>query len=347
MRLSEKLPYCIPIFLTLIVSSAIALHYKAPIGADVQFHLKIAEVWARGENGMMSTLPMTVNKLPYPPLIHWILVPAVWLGAELAYAAFVQALLLPSALAASMFIMWKKIGAEAALIGGFLMMGSFAFTDRAGQVNPQALDFILLPLAMLFCIDGRNLDRANLGFIVTSSLMIWNHGVVGAAALGGLFVWKIWKKDFKPILASLIMSLPIIAVTLSYLPSALISMSGGFENLQEKFFWQNPVLFVLDYQRLIAVGFPLALLRIVRRKNDELTQVSLLSLGAMGVMILPWADRFFQYSTIPLSFIVVPSIIRNNLKIKLIAIYAITIAFCILYATMWVWLMWNQYDVRT
>jgi len=56
-----------------VLSVSVALSYPVPIGADIRFHLEIARVWASGMNGMFSDVALNVNKMPYPPLFHWLL----------------------------------------------------------------------------------------------------------------------------------------------------------------------------------------------------------------------------------------------------------------------------------
>lgn len=325
--------------------AAIFLVYQAPIGVDVQFHLKIAEVWARGEDGMFAKIALDTNKIPYPPLLHWILVPAVLLNSEILYAAVLQIFFLPLAVASSMFLVWKHYGRQAAMLEGLLLLGSFAFVDRAMQVNPQALDLMLLPLAFYTFLKK---DRD--GCVIVSLLMILNHGIVGLAAIGGMLLLQLHRKDYKTLLYFSLSSLSILGSQLWYLPQALARMSSGFETLQEAQFWNNPVVFTVLYQRLITVGFLIGLILTLyhfdkHKPLDDMTKLSLATIGTLAIMLPFWADRFVQYSTIPLSLLIIGQVVRSKPRQKELWQYGILLCFIAFYAAMWLWLFVGLYQI--
>lgn len=342
MKLSDS-KYWLPVFLALAISCSISLRYMAPIGYDFSFHLEIARVWSRGELGMLSDLPMRVNKMPYPPLFHLILVPSVWLNIEIEFAAVLQAFFYPLAVASMMWLWWKK-DKMSSLVAGLLVMGSYAFFDRSIQVIPQALDMILLPLIIYYSLHG------NRRFIPLSALLIYNHGLVSLALLGGLYVWEWRKQRIKNVAYSLLQALPIIAISAYYFLDAFSRFTGSYETLQELQFWTNP-LFSLSYLRLLFLGIPLAIYLLIaelpHRLKDlsDLEKISLLTLGSMLVLVPSWADRFLQFSTIPLTILLVETISRAKQPKRDLWLYGVLFSFIIFYATLWIWLFADIYFV--
>jgi len=335
----KNLKYLTPVFLALIFSIALAAYYQTPIGADVHFHQEIADSWRRGELGMFSDVVMDMNKLPYPPLQHFLMIaiPPI----------FLQILMLPLAVASMSYLYWKD-DKFSALLAGALVMGSYAFVDRAIQVNPQAITMILLPLALHSALRQKNdAMRQNKLLIATSTLMIWNHGLVSLACLGGIFLFLIARRHYKSLSWILLFSLPIIASQLYYLPSALQHFAGGFENLQEQQFWSNPLTFTALYQRIISLGFPIVsyLFWIKNTRQSDSNNLMLLTLFSMSVMILPWGDRFIQLSTIPLTYIIIDFIKNTGRKKRELWLYGITLAFVMFYATLWLWMMVDNFYV--
>ena len=146
-----------------------------------------------------------------------------------------------------MSLYWKSDKTKA-LILGFLALGSYAFMDRVIQVQPQALDFVLLPLA---------LSSNGLLFVVASVLMFWNHGYYGLFAVGGLLLYHLIRKDWKLPVSYLLLIFPMLLLLLEY-SSGIFRFTGGFENIQESQFWSNPLIFTVLYQRFLVFGYGVA-----------------------------------------------------------------------------------------
>jgi hypothetical protein len=354
----DDLKYFVPVFAAFAFTLSLSLWYNAPIGDDIKFHLKVAESWARGELGMFSAEALSMNRLPYPPLFHLLLMPSVWLGIEIPFAAFLQILLFPAAVLSLELLFWRQGMKFESLLAGALVLGSHAFFDRAVQVAPQALDMILLP----FAIYGVVSKKRNC-LVVSSTLMIYNHGFVALAILGGLFLFEILRRNYRPVLTALALVAPILLVSLPYLPQSLSFFGGKYENSQEAQFWFNPLYFTVMYQRLLFTGFfvPFSYfsrgiinvlegwadigLKYFWMKWTDMEKASLLTLGSMAVMVLPWADRFTQYSTIPLTVFLVGMIMRSKPRIRDAWQYLIVISALLFYATIWIWLFANQFAV--
>lgn len=342
----KNLGFWFPVIAAFIITFTIAMWYRYPIGVDWQFHLRIAEAWARGENGMFTELVMRINKMPYPPLQHWLLLPAVWSPDEYFATALFQMFQLPLAVFAIMFALWKiDDNKYSAVFAGMLVMGSFAYLDRTLSVSPQGLNFIFLPLAMLFFVK-RRLKLAT----AFSTAMIYTHGVVGICLLGGIWLWALKKRQWLYIILPIILALPVILPTVPYLVTGWNRMAGGAENDQEIEFWASPLMFTVTYLRLPIIGFPLSLFLIYKwRKHDEggevveLQKIAILTLVGMLVMFYPWADRYVQCSAIPLSMLIAPIAARS--KYRQTWFLGVYFAFLFMYVALWLWLAFDFYTI--
>jgi hypothetical protein len=283
------------VVVALALTVATAITYRSAVGVDVVFHVAIARIWASGQDGMVSSLVLSTNGIPYPPLFHWLLVPSVWLHAEGAFTLALQVVLYPLIVAIIMFVVKKLRNTEEALLTGLLLLGSLAFYDRAAQVIPQAIDMLLFPL-LVYC----HLKDKRWSFVTVASLMIWNHGPVALIFIGGILLRQLPKK-WKIVLAITLITLPIWAITLPYLPG-LARVSTGFQTDQERGFWTSPT-FTLIYLGPMLTFSLLFLFENVKnyRKLDELDKSMLWTAASLLIMVAPWADRFLQYLTIPLA----------------------------------------------
>ena len=341
-RLSSLL-YLSPVFAALVFTVLLTLAYDRPVGADYWFHLDIARAWARGENGWMRAVAL--NGMPYPPLFHFILVPSVWLGQEILFGRILQVVLLPSAVASMSYFFWVWKGRVFGLLSGALVLGSYAFVDRSMQVAPQSLDMILLPLIVLFALRNRVAQ-----FVVLSVLLVFNHGTVSILILSGLFVYDVMKKHYRPWLYVCMGSLVVILYSSYYFLDSLALMTGRMENLQEIQFWSNPLFFILGYQRLIALGFPILAWNVYRKRVDGLGSTQLADVAALMVfslvpMILPWADRFVQYTTIPLTMLIVEHYARSSRREREIWKISSVLALTLMLFTLIIWVVADSYYV--
>lgn len=330
----ERIKPWIPVSLAFLISVFIALYYRVPIGEDIHFHLKIVQEFVdKGILGWFSDTAMQQNKMPYPPFLHIVLlaVPPI----------VIQCCLFPLAV----WSFSRLYTGKDRLLAGVLVMGSYAYIDRVIQVNPQAITMILLPLAIRFYL---NVEENKSGFIAASSLMIWNHGLVALSCLGGMFFLMLNRRQYKVLALILLLSSPVLATTIYYLPASLGKFSSGFENNQERQFWNNPSLFTALYQRLISTGFILVAALLMRRRAvTEMEKVSLMTLLSMALMVIPWADRFVQFSTIPLSILIMEDAAKRKWKGREAWTWAITLCFMLMYLTLWLWLIADAYYIAS
>jgi len=239
-----------------------------------------------------------------------------------------------------MFLMWKHYEDQTlVLTTGLLAMGSYAFVDRAMIVAPQALNMIFLPLVFYFY-----LKRQTTYFALFAGLMVWNHGFAALPCLGGICIYALMKRNWKPVLLLVLVSLPMVVPCIPYVFSGWSRMSGGYETMQEQIFWTNPLHSILAYQRLICVGLPLAVYFVWRwKERSELEKICLLTVASMAVMILPWADRFLQFSTIPLAVLLSSYFMKS--KWRELWLNIVVVLFILFYLTLWLWVFADFYVV--
>lgn len=322
----------LPVLLAFAITVPLTYVNGLNIGVDIFFHLKIAESWASGQLGMFSNVVMNENHFPYPPLFHFMLVPGVWLGIESLWTSVFQVALLPCAVASFMFLVYKLRGVTSAFYGGLLLLGSVAFLDRVIQPQPQALDFVLLPLAFYYCL--KKLDGK---FCLVSVLMVWNHGLVSLAALGGALLAQIKRRRWKVLLVFLLGSSFILGVSAVYLYSGLGNYGARVDTNQEYLFWHDSY-FVPEYAGLLSLGFVVGGWMIYQRiKGKPLSAVSklaLLTIASTAVMIPVWADRWLQYCSIPLALLILEGAHEANWKVQLLLKAAIILAVAIMFMEM-------------
>lgn len=333
MRL-PKLALILPIFLAFFFTLAVSLSFTHSVGVDIHFHLDIAEQYAQGNFIEAAQVSLHVDKLIYPPLFHFLLVPSIWLGAAYPFTLVLQALFLPLAVFTFEYLTAKTLGYETAFVGGFLVLGSLAYVDRAIQAIPHSVDMILLPLAILFSL--RNLDRK---FLVASVVMVWNHGLVSLSALGGALLRKLWRREWRVIAIFLLGSGVILVLSFVYLPSALQGYGSGFCTEQEKAFWLTPIQFFITYVGLLTLGFAVIgyrLLKWIRGvKPSSLSLISMATVATTAIMIPVWADRWVQYSSVPLALLMLEVYAETKSYIRFLYTSLIVLYFVWTYSILW------------
>jgi len=320
-----------------------SLRYDKPVGTDlIAFHMKVVKEWASGKNGMFAPIVMRINKMPYPPLFHLIFVPSFWMGIEYEFARLIQALLLPSALIGSVWVMRKHSGEEAGLYCGMFLLGSLAFTDRLLQAIPQSLDFVLFPIAV-YAYLGKHRKT----FVLTSLAMIYNHGFVALAFIGGLCLLALIEKRKTEVFSIGVFSTPVILPSLFFLVPTLLNWSTLGETPQEKAFIANPVAFMATYLGFLTVGFALAFYLIFfrRKQLSPLDKICLLTFASLLVMAPIWVDRWIGYVVIPLAFLLSNHITKLETRWKIILIPFVVMGFLFFYSFPWLWLINNTIHV--
>ena len=320
---------------------AITLSYSVPVAWDPYFHLGIAEVWARGECGMFSELPMRINHMPYPPLFHLMLVPSVWLRQQYTFVRLLQCVFYPLIIGSSMLTVWKHKGKKPAVITGMLLMSCVGVFDDGFQVIPQALDMMLLPVAFHFFLTEKKLP-----FVAVCTLMIYNHGIASAAYIGGLVLMTLIENRKKQFFSIISLSLPVMVPLLIYIPPALSGTWGGFTDTKvEMTFWQNPLLLTLWYLGPLAFAIPLVAWKSFHW--NELARYDKALVLTVYVLFLPmivvWPDRCLSHSAVPLSLIVAPKLANWKHRKALYPILAVT--FVVFQTMPWVWLVTRDFAI--
>jgi len=335
--LSKFLPHLI-FLLGLSLSLAASIFTPAPIGVDFYFHLDVARVWASGQNGMFSEVVMRVNRFPYPPLFHWILVPAIWLGQECFFGRLLQAFFYSGILLWNMVFAFKHghehnpDDARMASYMGMLLMSNVAFIDSAIQARPQSLDMLLLPFLLNFFLTD-----SWLGFTLLSSLMVWNHGVAALALTYALFLVKV--KDRKWLKAILLFGLLTAFVTgtsVWHAGGALAKWKGTWDSDQEMLFWSHPLTFIPLYMGILLMGYPLLFLALAKWKSQsQAVKACCLVLAGLTVMLPLWADRWLQYSSIPLAYLISRWLSKRSREETIMIMPVLLFAFLVYQVNYW------------
>jgi len=333
----------LPILLAFAFTAALSLSYTHSVGVDIHFHLDIAEGYAQGDFASAIATSLKVDKLIYPPLFHFALVPAIWLGNAYAFTLILQAIFLPLATLTFEYLTAKTLGCEAAFIGGFLVLGSWAYADRIIQVIPHSVTMILLPLALLYAMQ--NVNRK---FLLSSVTMVWNHGLVALSALGGILTQKLWRREWRVLALFLLGSSAIIALSLAYLPSALQGYSSEFCTEQEKAFWLRPAQFFVSYVGLLTAGFAVAGYRLLKWargvKPSSLSLLSMATVASTAIMIPMWADRWIQFSTVPLALLMLEAFAEMKPVNKFVFGVCVILFFAWTYSSYWLTLFAGAYQ---
>jgi hypothetical protein len=206
------------------------------------------------------------------------------------------------------------------------LLGGWAFMDGALQVRPESLDLLLYPL-MLFAL----MTTKKKSFAVMAIATIYSHGPAALSNIYGLaanqlsfFKWR------KTMIICVIIALPIIILSLVYLPGAFLKWGGASptENPQELEFWTNPA-FIPIYAGACLLGVPFLFAK------HKTAFESLLTWGFVGnlVMLPLWADRWLHYSSIPLAMLAGMGIARLSGKKRVVAVLVVVSLYMIYYMT--------------
>ena len=286
-----------------------------PVGADIQFHLDIARVYLSGQNGMFAPFVMQINKMPYPPIAHLLLLPAVALGVGPDFVRWLQAFSFPVALLIAMLFAKRfGLGETHALISGLSLLGSNAFLDAVFQIRPETLDvFIWFAVTYAFLLGKKKLA------IASSLLGVYNHSFASLAMNGGELLFKGKKKT---ILIVALGSLPMMVVSLWFLPSMLSTWVGVPVNSQARLFLSDFPMFTVAYLGSLFVGLPVMFYQVTQwKKLCFLSQLSMVTLASALVMLPVWYDRYYHYAAIPLALILGEfAVAHKKLRIVLVAV---------------------------
>ena len=285
-----------------ILSTMIVLSAPIPIGSDPYFHLEIARLYGTGNFTGAFDYITTVNQIPfYPPLYHALLIPIAISPYPLEGIRILEILAMPLTFTAVIYLLWKFTEPKAAFIAGLVLLGSWSFIDAAFQARPETLDLMLYPVMLLAILSAKKKT-----FVISAVATIYNHGVMAVINIWGWLpkLFKAKKTWFTSILMITAISSPILILTALYFGGgwSMWATTAPQENPQETLFWTTPS-WIPFYAGLTLMGF-IFLVKNFRNPKTELE--SYLKYGMLGnlVMLPLWADRWLQYSTIPLACLV-------------------------------------------
>jgi len=305
------------IFISLSLTIIMNLHYKAVIGSDFQFHAKIAKDYSEGKNALTKGEAIRVNGGPYPPLFHLFFALCLLISTGFAVVimyAF-QVLLFPAVMAATLFLIYKKMNVRAAAFAGILMLTSIALFDRAAQATPQGIDMILFPLAVYFFLESRKIP-----YIVTMSAMIYNHGIWSYLHFGALILYSLYKKEkIMYHVWTFIVTLPLFVITVIYLPGYM-RIHSSVQSTQE-LVALGSTWYLIKYMGVIIAGvtviyliyLAIALIKKARfpYKLSNLEQIALLWMLTLSSLFFIIRDRLASYIVPPLVIILAGFIVRK------------------------------------
>jgi hypothetical protein len=324
-RLKSNLDIAVIFLLALSVSAYASIVYPKPIGADIAFHIDIARAYLQGQNGMFMEQVMRVNQMPYLPLFHMFLVPGLAFNAELEFIRLLQALLYPTCLLLAM-ILARQNNLSPSIVG-LSLLGSAAYMDATLQVRPETLD-ILLWLCLIFFF----LSNETKWGLLTAVLGIYNHSFASISLNGGeLLSWKNRRMIFLYVLASL----PIIVVSLWFLPGMLRTWVGVPASDQAYQFIHNWFGFSFIYLGALFIAVPICVYEGLKWKTlNRLALASLVTVASSLIMIPVWYDRFYHYASVPFALLL-SNFVASHRNARLAILGYVVFWFIIQYSSMW------------
>ena len=222
-----------------------------------------------------------------------------------------------------------------------LLMSSLSMFDGCFQVKPQALDMMLLPL-ILYCFVADKTWQ----FTFLASILVYSHGLAAFILLSGMLMYSLTQNTRNnKFYFTILLTLPVLIVSIVYLPGAVSMWGLPSDTPQERTFWANPLLFTVTYLGSLTVGIPIAIHNLFRWHSlDKFTKTVMFTTAGLCLMLLPWADRFLQYVVIPFSFLTASYVTESSHKKMLIPLLIMVFAF---YAVLpWFWLSCNGYYIN-
>jgi len=333
------------IFVSLILTFSIAIHYKLPIGEDISFHLEMAKEYYFGKwmmNDVDSDLMGNIG-IPYPPLLHFILLLGFLLKIPLTFPLLIQLFLYPLALYTTGMLVHKELSLKHSIIVLLLLASSYGFFDRTVQVQPQSFDMILFPLSIYFF-----LKKNTSGFMFSNCIMVYTHSYYSLFLFGSFVLFSLFRRDrIKMVIFSFITFLPIIIITLPYIISTLQYMVSTNQNIQEVYIVNNP-LFLLGYLGGVSA---FVLLVLVRYKSINLKDDFQLLLLCWIVCLLPLMfvmDRLITYMVVPFSILASIVIFKIDNRYIRMGLIGFVVMISILYMGTYFQKIWlDEYHIDT
>jgi hypothetical protein len=197
-------------------------------------------------------------------------------------------------------------------------MGCLAYTDAAIQVRPQSLALVLLPLAL-----GFYASEQKGGFAASMVALVYTHGIAALSMVYSLVAVKLVNRAWtKTVLVTVLLSSPIVIVSLVYAGGALSKWGGGDASAQERLFWAMPQFFIPLYSGASLAAVPLIgyVAASWRRRSSYQKMLVLTVLGSLPMLAL-WPDRWLQYNTIPFALLVADMTVEAKVSEKALVIF--------------------------
>jgi len=286
------------ITISLILTILIAIHYKMPMGEDISFHLKIAKGYYLGKWMMTDENVLETTKIPYPPILHLILMFGFIFKTPITFTLFIQLFLYPLALYTTGMLVYKELGFKHAIIVLLLLISSYGFFDRTVQIQPQSFDMIFFPISIYFF-----LRKNTLGFVLSNFIMVYTHSYYSLFLFGTFVLFFLFRtKGLKMILISFLTFLPLIILTLSYMGYTLEYMASNSQNIQEEIIRTDPVFLIGYFGGALIFVFII----MIYHKKINLKDDFQLLLICWIVCLLPLVfamDRLVTYLVVPVSIL--------------------------------------------
>jgi hypothetical protein len=288
-----------------ILTIYIVLSVPLPLGSDPYFHLEIARLYANGNFTGAFNYIQSVNQIPfYPPFYHALLIPSTFLPNPLDGLRILEMFAMPLTFAFTAYLLWKHSGPKATFIAGLILLGSWSFIDAALQARPETIDLMFYPLMLLMLLAVKKKS-----FAALTIATVYNHGIMAVTNVWGWLPIMLKQKHrwLTTVLIIIAISSPILILTGLYFEGGwnMWATTAPQENPQEVLFWTNPS-WIPFYAGITLIGFIFLATAIKHRIKTGAFKTELeayLVYGFIGnlVMLPMWADRWLQYSTIPLA----------------------------------------------
>ena len=291
--MNDSLILLLILSLILLLTLFIAISCKLPMAEDITFHLDVAYDYYTG-----SSVSQVLQKIrmPYPPLFHFLLMPT-FLFKSLSWVMFLQIIFYPLAFLTTFHLVRLGLSSKHAMITVLLLIASYGFFDRTVQVQPQAIDMILFPLAAYSFFKERKLM-----FTLLNAVMFFCHSFFGMLLFGSFILFWIFKRrGLGMILIAGLTMLPVLLMTYPVIIDKL-NVATTIRESQNTAVREKP-MFALMYLGAVTVFLPLlpTLWKDVR-KNDFLL-FAVCWLAALTPMLFTITDRYITYAVVPLSIL--------------------------------------------
>ena len=251
------------------------------------------------------------NITKYLPFYHIIMIPFVlFLGVNVKY----MQLLFGTLAFFSIILFAKKFhGINASMLSALILGSSVIFTQYAPALMPQTLDFILMPLAVIFMLEKRYLKSAFLIFLLSGMHLF------GIFVLITMFIYSflVDKRFLKYLVLVFILILPFYYLISSYsifsLNNPVVQIGGEYwKPFQYQFqVWSNdwdryytyPLTnFLIFTSPVLWLLTPIAIYSMYKvRKYDRIQLLYVIWFIVLLPLIIFNLWRWFSYAIIPTS----------------------------------------------